>query len=373
MKTWWLLVGLALVVSCTSTATSPAEPTARSGVELELVATVDRPVAMATRPGDPRLYVAQQDGTVVAIDTDGAKPLVVLDLRGRTEAAGEQGLLGLAFAPDGETLFVNYTDRNGDTSIDAFTMRADAPVRRSRRQVLAVAQPYANHNGGNLAFGPDGYLYVGLGDGGSAGDPLGNGQSLGTLLGKMLRIDPQPAGNLPYAIPSDNPFVDEPDARPEIWAYGLRNPWRYSFDRATGDLWIGDVGQSDREEIDLQPASSSGGENYGWNIVEGTHPFQGDPSDALQPPIYDYGHDNGECAVTGGYVYRGSAIPSLAGTYLFADVCVGELETLRVADGAVDHGDLGLHVDAPASFGEDLNGEVYVLSLDGPVYRLVPA
>jgi glucose/arabinose dehydrogenase len=327
---------------------------------------------MATRTGDPALYVAEQGGRVVALGADGAEPRLVLDLTGRTDAAGEQGLLGLAFAPDGAALYVNYTDRSGDTTIEGFTMADERAVPRSRRLVLAVDQPYANHNGGNLAFGPDGYLYVGLGDGGGAGDPLGNGQSLGTLLGKMLRIDPASAGAAPYTVPTDNPFVDDPGARPEIWAYGLRNPWRYSFDRVTGDLWIGDVGQSDREEIDLQPAASTGGENYGWSIVEGTEPFQGDPTDALLPPVYDYGHEGGECAVTGGYVYRGSAIPALAGTYLFADVCVGSIETLRIDGDRAVPGSLGLQVAGPASFGEDQRGELYVLSLEGGVYRLVP-
>ena len=233
-------------------------------------------------------------------------------------------------------------------------------------------QPYSNHNGGNLVFGPDGYLYIGLGDGGSGGDPHGNAQSLGTLLGKMLRIDPRPSGDSPYGIPPDNPFVDTQGARAEIWAYGLRNPWRYSFDRSTGDLWIGDVGQSAWEEVDRQPASSDGGENYGWNVREGSHPYaDGSAPDAVDP-VYDYPHSDGGCVVTGGYVYRGAAIPDLVGAYVFADFCLGTLEVLRHDGDTAVVTDLGPTVQAVSSFGEDAAGELYVLSLAGGVYRVVP-
>ena len=307
--------------------------------------------------------IAIRDGEVDAIP--------ILDLAGDVSLGGEQGLLGIAFSPDGAFLYVNYTDVAGDTRIVEFAMRDGLADVSSRREVLAVVQPYPNHNGGNLAFGPDGYLYVGLGDGGSGGDPQGNGQSLSTLLGKMLRIDPRPTAQGPYGIPPDNPFVGAPGARPEIWAYGLRNPWRYSFDRATGDLWIGDVGQSEWEEVDMQPASSSGGENYGWNGREGAHPFA---SDGLAPgwvdPVYDYSHRDGGCVVIGGAVYRGQALPSLAGLYVFADVCLGVLETLRIDDGEVAHGQLGLSVPGISAFGEDARGELYVLSLEGGIFRL---
>jgi glucose/arabinose dehydrogenase len=237
-----------------------------------------------------------------------------------------------------------------------------------------VDQPYSNHNGGNLAFGPDGYLYIGLGDGGSGGDPHGNGQSLTTLLGKMLRIDPTLLEDRPYAIPSDNPFVGREGARPEIWAYGLRNPWRYSFDRATGDLWIADVGQSAWEEIDVQSSGSDGGENYGWNRMEGDHPFEGDaPADVVRP-VFEYSHDDGGCTVTGGYVYRGRAIPALARAYLFADFCLGRLEAIRLQDGGgAEHRILGPVVRNVSSFGEDARGELYVLSLEGTVSRIAAA
>jgi glucose/arabinose dehydrogenase len=238
--------------------------------------------------------------------------------------------------------------------------------------VLVVDQPFANHNGGDLAFGPDGFLYIGLGDGGGAGDPFGNGQSLQTLLGKMLRIDPRRSGGAPYTVPPSNPFVGDPGARPEIWAYGLRNPWRFSFDRATGDLWIADVGQSNLEEIDRQPASSRGGENYGWSAFEGSVPLGGSPAGEVVSPVFEYDHTGGVCAVAGGYVYRGSAIPALDGAYLFADVCVGQVTWLRLTEGGVEHATIGTPLSGPASFGEDADGELYVLTLAGPVYRLLP-
>jgi glucose/arabinose dehydrogenase len=340
-------------------------------VRLRRIASVDEPLAMAVRTRDPALYIAEKTGRVVEIRDGRVQPAPVLDLSGGISLGSEQGLLGLVFSPDGRFLYVNYTDRGGVTHVTEFAMHGDRAVPASRRDVLVVDQPFSNHNGGDLVFGPDGYLYVGLGDGGSAGDPMGNGQSLATLLGKMLRIDPRPAGGHPYGIPADNPFVDRPGARPEIWAYGLRNPWRYSFDRITGDLWIGDVGQSAWEEIDRQPASSSGGENYGWNALEGTHPFdQAVSAPHAVPPIVQYPHGGSECAVTGGYVYRGSRIPDLVGTYLYADFCVGRIMALQ-GHGPPRPVALGPVVTSLSSFGEDQAGELYVLSLSGGVYELV--
>jgi glucose/arabinose dehydrogenase len=363
----------------TPTISTPASPTpARSGslagakVALERVAVLEQPVALAVRAGDPALYIVEKTGRVVALD-DGGDPRVVLDLSHWVSLGSEQGLLGLAFSPDGDFLYVDLTDLDGNTRVIEFRMEGGAVDVRSGRDVLDVPQPFSNHNGGNLAFGPDGYLYIAFGDGGSAGDPQGNGQSLATLLGKILRISPRPADG-EYAIPPDNPFVGSGGARPEIWAYGLRNPWRFSFDRATGDLWIGDVGQNSWEEIDVQPAGSPGGLDYGWNLLEGTHPFAGQVPGDLQtvPPVYEYPHDGTTCAVTGGYVYRGTDIPTLVGAYVFADFCRGALEAFVLHDGvATGHRDLGPTVDGPASFGEDENGELYVLSLSGPVYRLV--
>jgi glucose/arabinose dehydrogenase len=246
--------------------------------------------------------------------------------RARSPWAGSKDCWEKRSLPDGTFIYVNYTDVNGDTHVTEFAMKGDRVDVGSRRDVLFVEQPYTNHNGGGLVFGPDGHLYIGLGDGGSGGDPHGNGQSLSTLLGKMLRISPRPSGDRPYTVPTDNPFTDDGDARPEIWAFGLRNPWRFCFDRETGDLWIGDVGQSSWEEVDVQPADSRGGENFGWNVMEGGHEY----GDALRtpdmvPPVYEYSHDDGGCALTGGYVYRGRAIPALQGAYVFGDFCGGRL------------------------------------------------
>jgi glucose/arabinose dehydrogenase len=343
-------------------------------IHLVRVATLEQPLGMAVRSGDPALYVAQKTGAVVAVRDGSVDPVPVLDLTQEVSLGSEQGLLGLAFSPDGRDLYVNYTDTNGDTRVTGYAMRdgrADPPT---RREVLFVDQPYSNHNGGNLVFGPDGHLYVGLGDGGSGGDPHGNGQSLSTLLGKMLRIDPLSSGERAYTIPADNPFVDRPGARPEIWAYGLRNPWRYSFDRSTGDLWIGDVGQSSWEEVDVQPAGSRGGENYGWNRMEGDHPYDGaDPPAHVVRPVFEYSHDDGGCTVTGGYVYRGESIPDLYGAYVFADFCLGALQAIRLEGGRViDHRVLGPIVANLSSFGEDARGELYAMSLGGALYRLAP-
>jgi glucose/arabinose dehydrogenase len=352
---------------------SPAPELAAARVRLVQVATLDQPLAMAVRPGDPALYIAQKTGTVMAVRGGNVDPVPVLDLTGRVSLGSEQGLLGLAFSPGGRDLYVNYTDTNGDTHVTGYVMRDGRVDPASRRDVLFVGQPYANHNGGDLVFGPDGYLYVGLGDGGSGGDPQGNAESLSTLLGKMLRIDPRSSAEGAYGIPADNPFVDRPGARPEIWAYGLRNPWRYSFDRLTGDLWIGDVGQSAWEEVDVQPSGSPGGENYGWNLMEGDHPYEdADPPAHAVRPVFEYSHKDGGCTVTGGYVYRGESIPDLYGAYVFADFCLGELEALRLEDDRVDHRILGPVVSNLSSFGEDARGELYAMSLDGALYRLAP-
>jgi glucose/arabinose dehydrogenase len=348
---------------------SPAPTPTQERLRLRLakVAGLQQPLALAVRSGDPAVYVAQKTGQLVAL-RDG-RTEVVLDLSTEVSVGGEQGLLGLAFSPDGAFLYVNYTDRAGDTHVVEYEMGGDGVAEGSRREVLAVDQPFGNHNGGHLAFGPDGYLYVGLGDGGSGGDPLGNGQDLGTLLGTMLRIDPRPAGGRPYTVPPDNPFAGREGARPEIWAFGLRNPWRYSFDRATGDLWIADVGQLAREEVNRQPAGSTGGENYGWNRLEGTLPFEGDPPPDAVAPVFDYGRDTGG-TVIGGFVYRGTAIPALRGAYVFGDFFSDRLMVLRPRDGDVRFRRLPVGVPNLSSFGEDLDGELYVLSLSEGLFRL---
>jgi glucose/arabinose dehydrogenase len=364
----------ALVASCSSDAgRPPGEPhLADARIRLVPVAELEQPVAMAVRPGDRALYVAEKVGRVVALSA-GSDPRVVLDLTYRVSLGSEQGLLGLAFSPSGRYLYVDFTDTSGDTHVSEFAFDDEGADLASERQVLFVEQPYSNHNGGALAFGPDGHLYVALGDGGSGGDPMGNAQSLSTLLGKLLRISPRPSKGEPYSIPPDNPFVGRAGARPEIWAYGLRNPWRFSFDTATGDLWIGDVGQSAWEEIDLEPAGSPGGSNFGWDRLEGTHPFEGTPVPGSIPPIYEYANGDGSCAVTGGYVYRGERIPDLAGAYVFGDYCRGVLEAFVPRDGrATQARALGPRVDALASFGQDARGELYVLSLAGTVFLIAP-
>jgi glucose/arabinose dehydrogenase len=337
---------------------------------------------MAVRTGDAALYVSEQSGRVRAITGARLAAEPVLDLTADTFAAGEQGLLGIAFAPDGSRLYVNYTDRSGDTHITEFEMNGAVADPSSRRNLLVVNQPQANHNGGQLAFGPDGYLYIGLGDGGSADDegaghaPGGNGQSLGTLLGKILRIDPTPSGSSAYTVPADNPFVGRNGANPEIWSYGLRNPWRFSFDADTGDLWIGDVGQNAWEEVDFAPATkgrdAGHGDNFGWNRLEGTHENRGSPPATAVAPVHELAHDDGACSVTGGFVYRGTRIAALTGKYVFTDYCAGELMTLTPSGGGKFRAQrLGINVGAVSSFGQAANRDLYVLSQSRGIFKLV--
>lgn len=367
-----------------TTTTTAVADLAAVNLKLTKVAELERPVAMTTRPGDETLYVTEKVGRVRAIHNDELDRTAVLDISSMVGSSGnEQGLLGLAFSPDGSKLYVHYTNRGGDTRVDEYAVDAAGAVDpASRREILTQDQPQSNHNGGELAFGPDGFLYLGLGDGGGAGDQGsghvsgGNGQSLGTILGKILRIDPTPSAGRPYTIPPDNPFVGTAGARPEIWAYGLRNPWRFTWDTSTGDLWIGDVGQNAWEEVDLATKASGAGRgvNYGWNVWEGTHRYRDGDAPGAVAPVFDYSHDGGNCSVTGGYVYRGSRIPALRGEYLFADYCGGSLRALVAQDGKVVQ-DRILPVRMPSitSFGQDANGELYVLSDEGSVSRVEPA
>jgi glucose/arabinose dehydrogenase len=360
--------------------TAPADLDA-AAVTLTPVAQVEAPTAMAVREGDTALYVAEQEGRVRAVRDGALDQQAVLDVSDRVQAGGEQGLLGIAFSPDGSKLYVHYSDAtsNGDTRVEEYAMTDGTADPGSRREVLAVEQPQANHNGGQLAFGPDDLLYIGLGDGGAAADEGaghaegGNGQSLDTLLGKILRIDPNPSDDRPYSIPSDNPFADG-GGRPEIWAFGLRNPWRFSFDRETADLWIGDVGQNAWEEIDYMPAGQGEGANYGWARYEGNHPFSGAEIPDTVPALFEYPNPGEGCSVTGGFVYRGTRIANLVGAYVFADYCEGQVRALRQENGRVAV-ERFLDVSAAnvAAFGQDNEGELYVLSQGEGLLRIDPA
>jgi glucose/arabinose dehydrogenase len=338
------------------------------------------PLSMAA-PGDGsgRLLIAAQDGRIWLVVRGQALPEPMIDLGDRIQSGGEQGLLGIATHPSFPSdprVFVHYTDQAGDSVVASLELDAGDDGRLdpgSHRQILFVDQPYANHNGGGVVFGPDRQLYVSLGDGGSGGDPHGNGQRRDTLLGKILRIDVDPSTDAaPYAVPADNPFAGG-GGLPEIWQLGLRNPWRLSFDRGTGDLWIGDVGQGAWEEIDVA-RSGIGGLNFGWNVMEGNHCFEpssGCRTDGLTPPVSEYGRELG-CTVIGGYVYRGSAYPELVGAYLFADYCDGRIFAIDARTTELTPPtELGVASGRVVAFGEDADGELYVLSLDGQVSRIV--
>lgn len=363
-----LVTSLALA---TASADEPAAPVQPVNASLTEVAKAQGPSAGAAGPDDT-LWIAERAGTVRVLDGSGLGA-PVLDISDETTTDGERGLLGVAFDKTFAHFYISFTDLEGTSTIDEFAVEDGQLQPDTRRTVLTQTQPYANHNGGDIKFGPDGYLYIAFGDGGSGGDPHGNGQKLDTLLGKLLRIDP--SGDEPYAIPADNPFVSDANAKEEIWSYGLRNPWRFSFDAGTGDLLIGDVGQSDWEEIDWAPADSKGGENYGWSSMEGTHPFRGGTEPANHvPPVYEYDRTGLGCSVTGGFVYRGEALPDLQGSYVFSDYCDGTLRTLRMADGEVTGvGDLGVSAGEVISFVEGGDGELYVLGSNGTVSRVDPA
>jgi glucose/arabinose dehydrogenase len=389
MATLRWLPGLLLASLACGSATAPSTdnplPDGDLPLKLESVATgLDFPLYLTTPPGDTRLFVVEKTGRIHVFKNGAVLATPFLDLHDRVSGGGEQGLLGLAFDPaygQNGRFVVNYTNLAGDTRITAFRASNDPDVADPGTEsvILAIAQPFANHNGGQVLFGPDGYLYAGLGDGGNEGDPDGNGQSLATLLGKVLRIDLN--SGTPYAVPSDNPFAAtaSPAMRGEIWSWGLRNPWRFSFDRLTHDLYIADVGQDTHEEIDVAPAPAAGrGLNFGWNRMEGAHCYPPTVADScdrtgLTLPVLDYDHSQG-CAVTGGYVYRGAAIPALQGTYFYADYCQGWVRSFRFSDGrATDGRDWrALRPNGNiTSFGEDAAGEVYVLTQQGGVYRIV--
>jgi glucose/arabinose dehydrogenase len=328
--------------------------------------------------GSGTLYVVEQAGRIRTIK-DGALGVVpFLDISARVVSGGERGLLGVAFPPGYATkgtFYVNYTRAGDGATVVAryrVTQNPDVADPASEEILLVIDQPFANHNGGQIAFGPDGFLYIGMGDGGSGGDPLGNAQNPETLLGKMLRIDVE-GGAFPYAVPPGNPFVGRSGVLGEIWALGLRNPWRFSFDRGTGDLYIGDVGQGSFEEVDFQPASSTGGENYGWNVLEGNQCFGGTACNPLDftPPVAVYDHAQG-CSITGGMVYRGGVYPGMEGIYFYADFCSGRVWGLS-RDGSAWENSLLLTVPfSVSSFGEDEAGNLFATDYNGgAVYEVI--
>jgi glucose/arabinose dehydrogenase len=363
----------------TTSASAPAQPAA--GVKLVRVGNFEQPVYVIAPPGDRhRVFVVERTGRIRVIRDGHKLTRPFLDLRNQVSSGGERGLLSMAFPPDYATsrrFYVDYTDRNGDTRVVEFRRSGsrDRGVKASARLVLFQRQPEPNHNGGLIVFGPDNLMYIGLGDGGGADDQhgsRGNGQSLSTLLGKILRIAPRASGGRAYTVPRDNPFVGRRGARHEIYAYGLRNPWRFSFDRATGDMAIGDVGQNQVEEVDFARRGGARGVNYGWRVWEGRRrEYPGESAPGAVFPVLTYTHDGGGCSVTGGYVVRDPRLRALAGEYVYGDYCLGRIRAVRLGPGSArgDHS-LGLHVSQLSSFGEDAGGRVYATSLDGSVYRL---
>ncbi len=363
--------------------TPPPPPPASADVRLsEVTHEVGFPVFVTAPPGDQhRVFIVDKGGRIRIVKNGVLLAGPFLDISNRVSGGDEQGLLGLAFHPNyaGNGRFVvDYTNTAGDTRVAVFRVSANPDVAdpASEQVVLSIPQPFSNHNGGMVVFGPDGKLYIGTGDGGSGGDPQGNAQNRNSLLGKLLRVSLDDNGLL--SIPPDNPFVGEPGVRGEIWSYGLRNPWRFSFDRSTGDLYIADVGQSTREEVDIAtPALNRGkGLNFGWNVMEGTACYDSSSCNrtGLTLPVLDYTHADG-CSITGGYVYRGAALPALAGRYFYSDWCSGWVRSFRFSNGtAADPQDWPTLQPGGgvASFGEDGRGELYLMT-GSAVYRIVPA
>ena len=356
-----------------SSAASPDQPAGTIRLE-QVDGRFRNPVYLASPPGDSRLFIVEQAGRIRIVKNGQALSEPFLDIADRVRSGGEQGLLSVAFHPDYRTngyFYVNFTDRSGDTRVERFKVSANPDVAdpASSKLVIGIDQPYANHNGGLVMFGPDGMLYVGMGDGGSGGDPHGNGQNRNALLGKILRLD---VSSEPYGIPVGNPRTG---GRAEIWAIGMRNPWRFAFDRQTGLLYVADVGQNEIEEIDVESATEPG-LNYGWNIMEGDHCYRSSSCDreGLVMPKVTYNHSGGACSVTGGFVYRGRRIPSLAGHYFYSDYCAGWLKSFRMMNGAVtDRRDwkTSENLGHVVSFGEDSSGELYILTEGGKVLRIV--
>jgi glucose/arabinose dehydrogenase len=348
----------------------------------EVAAGLSFPLYLTAPPADPRLFIVEKGGAIRIVKDGSLLPTPFLDLSARVSTGSEQGLLGLAFDPayaSNGRFVVHYTDVSGNTTVAAYRVSSDNPDvadPTSEVTLLTVEQPFANHNGGQILFGPDGMLYIGLGDGGGGGDPGGRGQSLADLLGDILRVDV--TSGTGYTVPPDNPFVGQTGARPEVWSAGLRNPWRFSFDPATGDLYIADVGQNAWEEVDVVTAAAGAGRgaNFGWAVMEGRHCYATVSCDTSQftLPVLEYSHASG-CSISGGYVYRGAAIPALQGHYFYADYCSGWVRSFRLQDGqAVEPYQWPTLAPGGAvpSFGQDAAGELYVMSSEGRVFRIVP-
>lgn len=354
----------------------PPDPPVDGVLDFETVATgLEDPIYLTAPPGDPRLFVVEQAGRILIVEDGTLLATAFLDISAKVSSGGERGLFSVAFHPgyaENGFFYVDYTDGAGDTRVERYRVSGDPDVAdpASAVEILSVDQPFSNHNGGQVVFGPDGMLYVALGDGGGGGDPERNGQDRSTLLGSLLRIDVD--GGVPYAVPPDNPFVDEADARGEIWAYGLRNPWRFDFDPEDARLYVADVGQNALEEVNAVPDDAAG-VNYGWSVMEARacfRPQSGCDQSGLTLPVLQYDHDRG-CSVTGGVVYRGSALPSIQGHYFYSDFCSGWIRSFLLVDGAAteerewETEPLGRVV----SFGEDADGEMYVVLARGDVLR----
>ena len=369
-----LVIGVALPGTFESEEPPVPSPTPAPGfsdvqIRLTNITPLKQAVAFAVRHDDPRIFVATQDGRVFAVHNRRAR--VVLDIRRYVMNKGEAGLLGLTFTPNGKRMVVNFVNHDGDSRIRSYRFGDDGPIDRGQ-PLLDIDHPdFTQHYAGTMAFGPDGYLYISHGDGGLQRDPNNRGQSLDVLLGKILRIEVRASGK--YSVPSDNPFVGRPDARPEIWDYGFRNPWRFSFDVKTGDLWMTDVGLVKREEINVEPAHSKGGRNYGWNRFEGTLHVHGEVPPDHVLPRYELEHGEPFCALIGGFVYRGFKVPGLYGAYIYGDLCSGRMWALRGRPGHSRRRGLPGKVDQLTAFGEDAAGELYVLSLNDGVFRIDPA
>ncbi len=355
----------------------------------EITSGLSNPIFVTFAPGDSlRLFIVEQGGEIKILKDGNLLGTSFLNIQSKVLSGGERGLLGLAFHPQYQLngfFFVNYTDNSGNTVVSKFSVSANPDIADFSSEVIILtqAQPFSNHNGGMIAFGPnDGYLYIGFGDGGDSNDPNNNGQNMSTLLGKMVRIDIE--GASPYSIPEDNPFSLATDTAREIWVSGLRNPWRFSFDRTNGNLFIADVGQNESEEIDVVTNSSNGGQNFGWRLKEASNCFipstNCDPTAKLTDPIYEYVHGGSphRCSVTGGYVYRGCAIPELTGAYIFGDFCSGDIWSFQFDGEAIFDfldlsNDLNISIFQLSSFGEDYYGEIYLTLLnDGKVFKIIP-